>query len=288
MSLSIAVLGTGTMGAPMARNLAAAGHDVRVWNRSADKAAPLADQGCTVAGSAAEAAAGADVLLTMLYDLDAVRSVAADALPGLRDGAVWLQMSTVGPPGSRALAELADEHAVRYVDAPVVGTKAPAEQGTLVVLAAGPDTAREVAGQVFDVVGGRTVWVDGDASALKLVVNSWVLALIEGLAEAVSLAEACGLDPQLFLDTIKGGPTDTPYAQLKGAMMIGREFPASFALGGAFKDAGLVLDLAREVGVEMAVTEGVRRHLALAADRGHADEDMAATYWAHREDVDRS
>ena len=108
-----------------------------------------------------------------------------------------------------------------------------------------------------------------------------MLALIEGLAEAVALAEAAGLDPQLFLDAIAGGPTDAPYAQAKTAMMIARDFPPSFALAGALKDADLVLELAGEVGVEMAVTEGVRRHLALAADRGHGDEDMAATYWAH-------
>lgn len=285
MTLSIAVLGSGTMGAPMARNLAAAGHEVRVWNRSRDRAAPLADSGVTVAGTPAEAAAGADVLLTMLYDADPVAAVAPEALSALADGAVWLQMSTVGVAGTRRLAALAEQHGVPIVDAPVVGTKAPAEQGTLVVLASGPAGARETADQVFEAVGQRTVWVDGSASALKLVVNSWVLALIEGLAEAISLAEAAGLDPQLFLDTIGGGPTDTPYAHLKGAMMIARDFPPSFALSGALKDAGLVLELADEVGLEMAVTEGVRRHLARAAELGHGDEDMAATYWAHQRDV---
>ena len=108
-----------------------------------------------------------------------------------------------------------------------------------------------------------------------------MLILIEGLAESISLAEAAGLDPQLFLDTIKGGPTDTPYAQLKGAMMLAREFPPSFALSGALKDADLVLDLAAETGVELAVTQGVRGHLARAVDLGHGDEDMAATWHAH-------
>lgn len=281
MTLSIALLGTGTMGAPMARNLAAAGHDVRVWNRSRDKSAPLADAGIAVADTPASAAAGADVLLTMLYDAGSVAAVAREALAALAPGAVWLQMSTVGAAGARQLAALAGEHGVPVVDAPVVGTRAPAEQGTLVVLASGPEHVHDVAGRVFDAIGQRTVWVDGSASALKLVVNSWVLALIEGLAEAVALAEAAGLDPQVFLDVIKGGPTDSPYAHLKGAMMIGREFPTSFSLSGALKDAGLVLDLADEVGLEMAVTDAVRRHLARAADLGHGDEDMAATYWAH-------
>jgi 3-hydroxyisobutyrate dehydrogenase len=288
MSLTIAVLGAGTMGAPMARNLAAAGHDVRVWNRTPCRAAPLADDGVTVASSPAEAAAGAGVLLTMVYDLESVRSVAPDALAVLPDDAVWLQMSTVGPAGTRELAALAAEHGVRFVDAPVVGTKAPAEQGTLVVLASGPPEAKGSAEQVFDVVGSRTVWVDGDvagASALKLVVNSWVLALLEGVAEAVSLAEGAGLDPQLFFDTIKGGPTDTAYAHGKGAMMVARDFPPSFALSAALKDAGLVLDLAAEVGVDLTVADAVRRHLARAVELGHGDEDMAATYWAHGQEA---
>jgi 3-hydroxyisobutyrate dehydrogenase len=284
MSLTIAVLGTGTMGAPMARNLAAAGHDVRAWNRTADRAAPLADRGVTLATSPAEASSGADVLLTMLYDVESVRSVAPEALATLPDGAVWLQMSTVGPAGTRELAAVAAEHDVTFVDAPVVGTKATAEQGKLVVLAAGPSEAKDVADQVFDAVGSRTVWVDGDltaASALKLVVNSLVLTLLEGVAEALSLAEGAGLDPQLFLDTIKGGPTDTPYAQMKGATMLARDFPPSFALSAALKDAGLVLDLAAEVGVDLTVADAVRRHLARAVELGHGDEDMAATYWAH-------
>ena len=162
-----------------------------------------------------------------------------------------------------------------------MGTKAPAEQGTLVVLAAGPPQAKRVADQVFEVVGSRTVWVDAGASALKLVVNSWVLSLLEGVAEAVALAEGAGLDPQLFFDTIKGGPVDTPYAHGKGAMMVAREFPPSFALSAAVKDAGLVQDLAAEVGVDLAVGDAIRRHLARAVELGHGDEDMAATYWAH-------
>ncbi len=280
MTLSIAVLGTGTMGAPMARNLAAAGHDVRAWNRSADKAAALAEVGVTVAATPAEAAAGADVLLTMLYDAESVASVAPEALNVLADGAVWLQMSTVGRAGMRALTDLAAEHGVPVVDAPVVGTKAPAEAGKLVVLASGREASRTVADQVFDVVGARTVWVDGEASALKLAVNSWVLALIEGLAEAMALAQAAGLDPQVFLDTIGGGPIDAPYAQLKGKMIIDRDFTPSFALSGALKDSGLIVALAEEVGVDMAVTAAVRQQMSRAVELGHGAEDMAATWWA--------
>lgn len=280
---TVAVLGTGTMGAPIARNLARAGFRVRAWNRNRDRAEPLASDGVEVAGSPAEAAAGADVLLTMLFDLAAVRTVAESALPALPDGAVWLQQSTVGVAGTRDLAARAAQHGVIFVDAPVLGTRAPAEQGTLVVLASGPEEVRDRCAAVFDVIGSRTAWVPGrtGASALKLVVNNWVITLLEGLAESLALAEGAGLDPQLFLDAIAGGPTDTAYAHLKGRAMIERDFTPSFALGGALKDSELVLDLAAEAGLDLAVTDAVRRHMARAVDLGHGDQDMAATYLGH-------
>lgn len=281
---TVALLGTGTMGDPMGRQLLGAGLAVRAWNRTAARAQPLADAGATLCGDPAEAAGGADVLLTMLYDLDAVQEAAGPALAALPAGAVWLQMSTVGVEGTRRLARLAEEHRVAFVDAPVLGTRAPAEQGSITVLASSPDEVRERCAQVFDAVGTRTMWLSGEAAAtkLKLVVNSWVLAMIEGIAEAVALAEGAGLDPQLFLDAVKDAPTGSPYVQVKGAMMIRRDFPPSFALDGAHKDAGLVLDLAREAGIDMALTEAARGHLAIAIEEGHGAEDMAATYFAHR------
>jgi len=284
MTSTIAVLGTGTMGAPMARNLAAAGFTVRAWNRHRGKAEPLANDGITIAGSPADAAAGADVLLTMLFDAESVLAVAPDALAALAPDAIWLQMSTVGVEGTRRLAALAAERGVSFVDAPVLGTKVPAEQGTLVVLASGEPSVLTRCAPVFDAVGQRTVVVAGAAGAttLKLVVNNWVVTLMEGIAESVALAEGAGLDPQLFLDTIKGGAMDTPYAHIKGSAIIERNFAPSFSLAGAHKDAGLVLELAAEAGVEMAVTDAVRRHMARAVEMGHGDEDMAATYFAHR------
>jgi 3-hydroxyisobutyrate dehydrogenase len=283
MTTTIAVLGTGTMGAPMARNLAAAGLTVRAWNRSRDKAELLARDGIIIADSPAEAAAGADVLITMLFDVAAVREVALAALQALPKDAIWLQMSTVGSAGTRELAALAELHGVTFVDAPVLGTRAPAENGTLVVLASGDPAVRGRCAPVFEAVGSRTLWVDGGAGAsgLKLVVNSWVAALIEAIAEAVVLAEASGLDATQFLEAIKGSPTDSGYAQVKGSAMLARDFTTSFSLSGALKDTGLILELADEVGVEMAVTAAVRRHMALAVDMGHGDEDMAATYYAH-------
>ena len=135
----VAVLGTGIMGAAMARNLLGAGVEVRVWNRSREKAEPLAEDGATVADSPEEAVEGEGTIVTMLADAGAIAEVlGGGALSGLAEDGVWLQMSTVGLQGNERLARLAGEHGVAYVDAPVLGTKGPADGGQLIVLASGP------------------------------------------------------------------------------------------------------------------------------------------------------
>ena len=280
---SVAVLGTGIMGAAMARNLLKVGMEVRAWNRSREKAKPLAEDGATVADSPAEAAEGADFLLTMLADADTIADVVDDGvLSALSDGGVWLQMSTVGSEGTERLGELAAGSGVAFVDAPVLGTKAPAEGGQLIVLASGPEEVRERSEAVFESMASKVVWLGeaGAGSRLKLVVNNWIVGLLGVLAETISLAEATGVDPERFLEAIEGGPLGLPYAQIKGNMMIEERFPASFSLKLARKDAALVLDAAKANGLEMSVTEAVIARFDDAISSGHGDEDMAAVYEA--------
>ena len=279
----VALLGTGIMGAAMTRNLMGAGMEVRAWNRSAEKAEPLAGDGATVDEDPAQAANGADFLLTMLPDADVIEEVVGDgALPALSEGAVWLQMSTVGEGGNERLARLADENGVAYVDAPVLGTKAPAEQGQLVVLASGPEEVREKCEAVFGAVGSKTVWLGeaGEGSRLKLVLNNWIVGLLGVLAETISFSRATGVDPQKFLETIEGGPLGLPYAQMKGAMMIDEDFPTSFSAKLARKDAGLVLEAAEGEGLDMVVARAVAARFDEAIEAGHGEEDMAAVYEA--------
>lgn len=279
MSTIVAVLGTGIMGAPMARNLAGAGLEVRAWNRTREKAEPLASDGVTVCDTAAEAASGADVLVTMLLDGDAVRSAASDALPELADGALWAQMSTVGLEAEAGLRSLADDAGVTYVDAPVSGTKAPAEAGKLVVLASGPSAAQDAVAPVFDAVGAKTIWAGdaGKGQALKLAVNSWVLSVLEGLSEAVAFTEAHDVDPQLFLDTIDGGPLDVGYAGMKVPGMLERSYDdVSFALSGAAKDARLIVAAAEAAGLSLSQATAIRDRFAEGVEAGHGDEDMAS------------
>ncbi|MGZ6883684.1 MAG: NAD(P)-dependent oxidoreductase [Nocardioidaceae bacterium] len=280
---TVALLGTGLMGAGMARNIAGAGLELRVWNRSTDKAAPLADAGATVAATPAEAVEGADVVVTMLFDTDSVAATMREAAPGLSADAVWLQMATVGIAGTDTLAGLARELGVAFVDAPVLGTRKPAEDGTLVVLASGPAQARTAVDPVIEAVSARVMWLGeaGQGTRLKLVANSWVLTVVEGVAESLALAKALGLDPQSFLDVVKGGAMDAPYVQLKGGAMLAGEFEPSFGLDGAAKDARLIVEAARGAGADLAVLEAVQAHFARALEAGHGDQDMAATYLEH-------
>jgi len=284
-STKVAVLGTGIMGYAMAHNLLSEGMEVRAWNRSREKAEPLEKDGAEVADSPADAAGGADFLLTMLADADVVEeAVAGDVLPALAEGGVWLQMSTVGEDGTKRLAETANEHGVDFVDAPVLGTRLPAEQGQLVVLASGPEEVRERSQQVFDAVGSKTVWLGeaGAGSRLKLVINNWIVGLLGVLAETVALARSTGVDPARFLETIEGGPLGLPYAQLKGNMMIEEDFPTSFSTRLAHKDTGLVLDTAEAQDLEMPIARAVAARFDEAIQAGHGEQDMAAIYRAAR------
>jgi 3-hydroxyisobutyrate dehydrogenase len=281
---SVALLGAGTMGAGMARNIVKAGHPLRIWNRSPERAAPLAEAGAVVAATPAEAVDGADVVVTMLWDAPTVAEVMAAAGPGLAAGTVWIQTSTVGVDGTALLAKLADQLGVTFVDAPVLGTRGPAEQGTLVILASGPEGVRERCEPVLDAIGSRTLWLGpaGTGSRLKLVTNAWVAMVVEGVAECVTLADGLGVDPRLFLEAIRGGAMDSPYVQVKGTAMIDGDFAPAFTLSGVSKDVGLILAAATSVGVDVGVLRQVGQHFDRAVGDGHGDLDMAATYLSHR------
>jgi 3-hydroxyisobutyrate dehydrogenase len=222
---TIAVLGAGgTMGFPIARNIARAGLPVRAWHRSRGKAAPLAADGAYLARSPRDAANGAGIVITMLADEDAVITAmdgpdgALRALSGAHQAgdtvhgdtgagdpygphrALWVQMSTIGEAATRRCAELANRNGVSFTDAPVLGTRQPAEEGKLVILESGPEDARHRLAPVFDAIGQRTIRAGeaGAGSRLKAVVNRCVLAIVESAAEATALAEAFNLDLPLI------------------------------------------------------------------------------------------
>lgn len=280
---SVAVLGTGIMGAAMARNLCRAGLDVRVWNRTRAKAEPLAADGARVAELPHEAVDGADVVLTMLHDGAATAEAVRSAAPGLRSGTIWMQSTTAGVEGLPPLQQLAREYGLVFVDAPVLGTRQPAEEGQLVMLVAGPEEAVAGLEPVLGAVGGRTIRAGaepGDASRLKLVCNSWVLTVTHGVAEALSLADGLGVRPDDFLDAIGGGPLDMGYLRAKSEVIRSGDYTPSFAVSTAEKDARLIVAAGEQAGVRLDVTEAGAERFRRAAERGHGDEDMAASYYA--------
>ncbi len=280
--MKIAVLGTGLMGAPIARRLAEAGHDVRAWNRTREKAEGL---GASVARSPGEAVEGADLIVTMLADGPAVAETVEQALASAEQGAVWAQTGTIGIEWTKRLAALAGEHGLLYVDAPVLGTRAPAEQGQLVVLLAGPEKTRGTLEDVLPAISRKQVWLGeeiGAASALKLVLNHWIQNTVENIAETLALAQALGVDPRLFLDSITGGQMDMQYAHVKTEAILAGDLQPSFTLRLAAKDMSLIVSAARAVGLDLGLGPVTLERMTRAVDLGHGDEDMAATYYATR------
>jgi 3-hydroxyisobutyrate dehydrogenase len=278
--MTVAVLGAGgTMGLPMARNIARAGLRVRAWNRSPEKMRPLADDGAHLADDARAAVEGADVVITMLADADAVLAVMGDAIDAMREGVAWLQTSTIGEAGIEACAELAEGHGIRLVDAPVLGTKAPAEQGELIVLGSGPEGLRDGLAPIFDAIAQRTMWVGetGAGTRLKVVVNSWIVTVVEGGAETIALAEGMGVDPTLLFEALEGGALDLPYLRMKGGAIAARDFDPSFSLRLAAKDAALVQESAGRRDLGLPALAAIRRRLEEGVPE-HGDEDMSATF----------
>lgn len=190
MAERVAVLGTGIMGAPMARNLLTAGFQVRVWNRTPDKARVLAAEGADLAETPADAVREAAFMITMLTDAAAVLAVMGQAAESVPDGAVWLQTSMVGTDVA-SVVRLAEDRGITFVDCPVIGTRETAKQGRLVVLASGPGDALDRAQPIFDAIGLKTVRLDpeaGGASRIKLVANAWTVGIVESLRAQLSRA----------------------------------------------------------------------------------------------------
>ncbi|MGA8427090.1 MAG: NAD(P)-dependent oxidoreductase [Candidatus Dormiibacterota bacterium] len=278
--LHVAVLGTGIMGSAMARNLVASGLHTTVWDRSAAATEALSAAGVVVASSPPEAVRGAQVVITMLPTSDVVNSVVFDGAvtQALSGGAVWAQMGTIGISATaeivRQLAEARPD--VMFVDAPVSGSKGPAEAGQLLILASGPPQANAVVSPAFAAIGRKTVWLGdaGQGSRMKLVVNAYMSILIEGVAEALELADRLGIDPDKLADAIEGGPLDAPIADAKLHKMERGDFAPEFPLEWALKDVDLAIASAQGDTLPLLTTLSRQWRAAVAA--GHGREDVSA------------
>ena len=276
----VAVLGTGIMGSAMAGNLLAAGLETTVWDRSAAATTPLAKAGARVAESAAEAVRDARVVITMLPTAEVLTSVIFDGgvAAAFRAGAVWAQMGTIGVAATTEsagrLGKLRPD--VMFVDAPVSGSKGPAENGRLLILAAGPSAAQAVTRPVFSAIGRKTVWLGeaGQGSRMKLAVNAYMSILIEGVAEALELAGRLGIDADSLAEAIEGGPLDAPIADAKLHKMEHGDYAPEFPLQWALKDVDLALGEAP--GATLPLLAALSRQWHSTVDAGHGREDVSA------------
>lgn len=280
----VTVLGTGIMGGAMSGCLLRAGMNVTVWDRTATRTQALAGQGASVAGSPSEAVSGADFVVTMLADGAAVEEVMVspgDGLAAMKADSVFVQMGTIGVAATERLADRAKRHQVIYVDAPVSGTREPAERGELLILASGPEEVRDRCAAVFDVLGSRTMWLGGVGAGTrtKLALNHWLCTVIAGLADTLALAEALGLDVGTTAELL-GGRMAPPFALPKLEQMVADEYPLAFPLRYAHKDLALLIEAAGQAGGRVDLATEVASRYASAMDLGLGDEDYAAVYRA--------
>ena len=285
-NVRVAVLGIGIMGSAMARNLIAAGLRTTVWDRSQAATVPLADAGALVAASPADAVRDAQVVITMLPTAEVVTSVIFDGgvTGAFAQDAVWAQMGTIGPAATTAIGSRLGQSRpdVTFVDAPVSGSKGPAETGQLLILASGPPVAAQALHPVFSAVGRKTVWLGqaGQGSRMKLVVNAYMSILIEGVAEALELASRLGIDDDQLADAIEGGPLDAPIADAKLHKMERQDFTPEFPLEWALKDVDLAIGAAD--GNQLPLLAALSRQWQAAVDAGHGRQDVSAARQALR------
>ncbi len=266
----------------MAARLGETGHDVRLWNRTEQRASLAAGQarGVTAVGAVTEAVSCSSVVITVLRDGNAVAEVMGDAIATFEGGAVWIQASTVGPRSAAALADLARDHDVAYLDAPVSGSTTPAREGKLVWLVAGEDAALDRARPVLDALGSSVLHVGTgvEGSALKLAVNAWMTAATVAMSDVLALCDALGIDHETFVTALEAGPLAMPYELQKVRSMDTGAYAAGFAVQLALKD----IDLAAELAAPSPLLQVVHDRLERAVGAGHGSDDLAAVDYQRR------
>jgi 3-hydroxyisobutyrate dehydrogenase len=272
----IAILGIGAMGHGMATSALREGLPTIVWTRNHKATEDLAEHGAQVAATAADAARHAELVVTMVTDADAVISIARDEgmLAALRPDSIWVQMSTIGVDGMERVKTLVDAERpdVMLVDAPVSGSKDPAEQGQLTIFASGPGEARPRVTPFFDAIGQRTIWVGnvGSGTRLKLVNNTWLAFAAESVAASLALAHRLGVDTGVVVDALHGSSLVSPWQSAKLERIAENEFSPQFALALALKDVRLALQAADDFEALASLADEWQD----AVDQGLGDQDL--------------
>ncbi|MED1948746.1 MULTISPECIES: NAD(P)-dependent oxidoreductase [Brevibacillus] len=270
-------IGLGNMGIPMASNLLAAGYDVRVWNRTPGKAAPLVALGAKETATLSELVAQSDVLFTMVSDDDAVKAIYTDS-DGLLSlpvqGKLAVDMSTISPDTSRFLSEQAKQAGLRFLDAPVSGSVGPAKEGKLVIMVGGEQADYEIAKPMLDKLGKAAFYLgpNGAGTSAKLAINLLLGITVQGVSETLLFASSLGIGTEQMLDIISESAVGTPLIRGKAASILADDYPAAFALKHMAKD----LRLAHEAGVSTPLAESVNATYRHALESGLGELDLMA------------
>ncbi len=277
---TVAILGTGRMGAAMAEMVAGAGHQVTVWNRTPAAAGDVAARtGARVADTPANAVQGSEFVLSVLADGPATTSTLLDpqVMTALDPEAVTCDMATSGPAAAREVAEAFAARGLSFVDSPVAGSVASVLNAALLVMASGPEEAVKRASTVYGAFAREVVYL-GDAGrgqAMKLCAGLVVHTLNSAVAEGLALATRAGIDPALAYEVFAGSSVGAPYLTYKRDVFLGTEAPVAMALDLSGKDLGLILDYARDRGLTLPVLTGVVDEVSAARAHGYGTSDMA-------------
>ncbi|MCF7803879.1 MAG: NAD(P)-dependent oxidoreductase [Candidatus Marinimicrobia bacterium] len=281
MDKKIGFIGLGTMGAPMAKNIHSAGYELSVYNRSPEKTEPFRGLGVPVYGNPTELTEHSEVIFIMVTGPDALKDVLLrddGVINGMRPGTIVANMSTVSPEATLGAAELVESADGRFVDAPVSGTKKPAEDGTLVMLAGGDESLVENLTPVLSTMGKEIIYCGetGQATNMKLMINLLLGSMMQGLSEALMLGKKTGLSPEKMLQTIEAGGLSAPFYTAKANAIRSGNFAKNFPVELMLKDLNLALESGGNNGVALPQTAAAREMFSAANASGFGDEDMAA------------
>jgi 3-hydroxyisobutyrate dehydrogenase/glyoxylate/succinic semialdehyde reductase len=286
---NIAFIGLGIMGSRMAKNLLKAGFPLTVHNRTKEKAEDLIRSGAQWADSPKKAAENADIVFTMLSHPEVVEAVVyADngLFSGIKPGALWVDMSTVHPTFSKKMAEASSAQNIRFLDAPVSGSKIPAERGELIFLVGGEQTDFEEAKPYFEAMGKAVHYLGkhGNGSAMKILINLMLAHNMAAFSETVHLGEAMGLDKSMVVEMLLNHPVSAPILQGKKAKIMELDFTPEFPLEHMQKDLHLVALTAFEKNYAMPLANVLKELYAQAKQHGYGRMDMSAIYkWLGQE-----
>lgn len=281
MGNKIGFIGMGIMGEPMALNLISGDFKLTVFNRTESKAFPLRDAGADILPSALDVGKINETVILMLTGPEAIEATLWGDSGLLGKGSICrtvINMSTVSPAYTKDLNERLKAEGVLLIDAPVSGSKKPAQDGTLVILAGGPKEVIETLNPVFLKMGKKVVYCGetGSASSMKMVVNLLLCTMVSGLAESLTLGEKCGLSKEAILETVLAGPLSCGLFTLKADMLKAGDYPVQFPFKHMHKDLNFILATAQENGMNAEIGETLRKLYGEGMEQGFADLDFAA------------